>query len=737
MAIRKQWLCVLLCERETQPLHFAPVLVACLVEGLCFAHLVLVACLDLTHSPLVVVLGEGDVETMSHFCGTCARTVGGPALMEQHVRGKKHQKKLLAKTLREQEQVHANKEQVQQGGRRGRGNLLKQEVEEGGLARIPDLVVEFEEKYPNNGPVNPGARELTADEIQNWLDDAQAIEQSVGSYDRQAWIDFLTNEKHAHKDILERWGDFYTKDSLDSAQFTVSASFLHSVAEKSGDVPTELTLNKEALGHMRKIQKHFRGRVATLNAVLLHPHTLSEASAQESGWVPEKPNANVPLHLAGKVLSSVEGITDMLGAYGTPLISAYVLRAMVQQRVAATAKRKYKKGLHKTDKKQAEEGSASSKLKFETAEIHPGSKLVLAALNAKIDKWMAWSDADLEVAVASMAVILFTVQQKDEASLQRGSMAIHHWVNKCEGGILTAVRSHKNCTKNKCSNDCKLFDVCKVKRCKTECGDGCKLCGGVIGSMKGRTDCRGIYEALQLFEHFGTNPIVIAKIKDVFIRKVTNVSTCLFEKLISLLRVEAPLHSGETVEIAVDSKVGQASMGLFNPDKDDWDLLFGAPVVFKCAPALDLTEHVTIDLPLAVQTRLKSLQVKQADAGCKQAWDKSLASGNTRGTLKTKLWRMVQQQGLATKLCRLFGLDPGNSYHVMALRELIRTVYDIESGAKTGAIHPNVFVTVVNHQVQEEGCDPGLEKGTWHGKGTAFCSLENCGISIGCFYHFW
>ena len=42
--------------------------------------------------------------------------------------------------------------------------------------------------------------------------------------------------------------------------------------------------------------------------------------------------------------------------------------------------------------------------------------------------------------------------------------------------------------------------------------------------MKGQGDCAGIYEALQLFEHFGTNVVTLAKIKELFISSVTNVS---------------------------------------------------------------------------------------------------------------------------------------------------------------------------------------------------------------------
>ena len=207
----------------------------------------------------------------------------------------------------------------------------------------------------------------------------------------------------------------------------------------------------------------------------------------------------------------------------------------------------------------------------------------------------------------SLAMILFTVQDSDEQSLNKGAKAIHHWANKC-GGILVAVRSHRDCGE-KCDDQCHLWAVCKpkkCKKCKLQCDEQCKMCGGVMGSMKGRDDCAGIYEALQLFEHIGTNVLTLAKIKELFISRVTNVSSCLFEKLISVMRVESAPHSSEPVEIAIDSKVGQASLGMFNPSKDSWTRFFDVNVEYRPTPLLALTKVFTDRLPQAVQARLRS-----------------------------------------------------------------------------------------------------------------------------------
>jgi hypothetical protein len=72
------------------------------------------------------------------------------------------------------------------------------------------------------------------------------------------------------------------------------------------------------------------------------------------------------------------------------------------------------------------------------------------------------------------------------------------------------------------------------------------------------------------------------------------------------------------------------------------------------------------------------------------------------------------------------------------LRELVRTAYDIECGARgENTPYPDDTVRVENRQVQQEGCTRGLEKGTWRAGARVFCSLENTGISIATLYHFW
>ena len=78
------------------------------------------------------------------------------------------------------------------------------------------------------------------------------------------------------------------------------------------------------MGHIRK---HFRGRVDILNAVLLDTHQLSPTSVEVSRWVPGRPANKVPLHLASKVLSAIEGIKTMLGPYGVPLVKEYALKS--------------------------------------------------------------------------------------------------------------------------------------------------------------------------------------------------------------------------------------------------------------------------------------------------------------------------------------------------------------------------------------------------------------------------
>ena len=120
------------------------------------------------------------------------------------------------------------------------------------------------------------------------------------------------------------------------------------------------------------------------------------------------------------------------------------------------------------------------------------------------------------------------------------------------------------------------------------------------------------------------------------------------------------------------------------------------------------------------------------------AWGKTMKSHKTLKVLANAMNKMMQHQCLSTELCRTYELDPRNNYHVMALRELIRTAYDIECGARDeDKEYPNVTVPVENRQVQKEGCSPGLEKGTWWAGGRAFRSLENTGISIATLYHFW
>jgi hypothetical protein len=230
--------------------------------------------------------------------------------------------------------------------------------------------------------------------------------------------------------------------------------------------------------------------VEILNAVLLHPHELSPISVKDSRWAPERPTNKVPLHLASKVLSSVEGIKTMLEPYGAALVNGYALKATVQQQVAATRKRRHKKNaLLGATVGNVQWHSGCSKVRE-----HP----------PWAEKWLARSDPDLEMAIASLAMIPFTVQDSDEQSLNKGAQAIRQWANTCDGGILAAVRSHKGCGAE-CTDKCHLWAVCKkkqCKKCKTAGDKHCDLCGGVIGSMKGKNDCVGLYEALQLFEHF-------------------------------------------------------------------------------------------------------------------------------------------------------------------------------------------------------------------------------------------
>ena len=137
---------------------------------------------------------------------------------------------------------------------------------------------------------------------------------------------------------------------------------------------------------------------------------------------------------------------------------------------------------------------------------------------------------------------------------------------------------------------CHLWAVCKQQCRMQTAGDSMQFVRGVIGSMKGQRDCAGLYEALQLFEHFGTNVVTLAKIKELFISSVTNVSSCLFEKLISVMRVESAPHSSEPVEIAIDSKVGQASLGMFSPKEESWIRFFGVNVEYRPTPVLALTD---------------------------------------------------------------------------------------------------------------------------------------------------
>ena len=95
-----------------------------------------------------------------------------------------------------------------------------------------------------------------------------------------------------------------------------------------------------------------------------------------------------------KCCHAVEGIKTLLEPYGVPLVNEYALKATAQQQVAATRKRRHKK-------------NAVSGATVENGQWHSGCSQVCE--DPLVEKWLARSDADLEMAIASLAMILFTV----------------------------------------------------------------------------------------------------------------------------------------------------------------------------------------------------------------------------------------------------------------------------------------------------------------------------------------
>ena len=148
------------------------------------------------------------------------------------------------------------------------------------------------------------------------------------------------------------------------------------------------------------------------------------------------------------------------------------------------------------------------------------------------------------------------------------------------------------------------------------------------------------------------------------------------------MRVESAPHSSEPVEIAIDSKVGQASLGMFSPKEESWICFFGVNVEYRPTPVLAPHNVLAKLLPAAVQARLRSIEVEEAEEPYVLAWGKTMTSNKTLKVLANAMNKMMQHQRLSTELCRTYELDPRNNYHVMALRELIRTAYDIECGAR-------------------------------------------------------
>ena len=70
---------------------------------------------------------------------------------------------------------------------------------------------------------------------------------------------------------------------------------------------------------------------------------MSKVSVEASKWVVNRPTTKVPLHLAGKVPRSVQGIKTMVKPYEAPLVNEYALKATAHEQVAATCKREYRK----------------------------------------------------------------------------------------------------------------------------------------------------------------------------------------------------------------------------------------------------------------------------------------------------------------------------------------------------------------------------------------------------------
>ena len=131
-------------------------------------------------------------------------------------------------------------------------------------------------------------------------------------------------------------------------------------------------------------------------------------------------------------------------------------------------------------------------------------------------------------------------------------------------------------------------------------------------------------------------------------------------------------------------------------------------------------------------------EVKQAEEKCIDVWGKTMTSNRTLKSLSNAMNKMMQHQHLSTDLCKAYELSSCNNYHVMALREFIRTANDIECGARDETTqYLQDTMLVKNRQVQQKGCTRGLEQGTWRAGARDFCSLENTGISIATLYHFW
>ena len=199
----------------------------------------------------------------------------------EHVQGRKHQRKLNRSSAEDGDKSQGEadpkdnrtyKERKLDRKLRKLDNKLEMQKiqDQRGLLIVAELVDEFP-KEQREKTAKGKNRDQSRKQVAAWLTDAVTIEQAIASgvaasvsghrieaykpYTSKAWIDHFTENAPTTEQvaILNKHGDFYSNKGLDPVQFIKSACFLHSIAHKSSESPTQLTFDEEALEHLGHI----------------------------------------------------------------------------------------------------------------------------------------------------------------------------------------------------------------------------------------------------------------------------------------------------------------------------------------------------------------------------------------------------------------------------------------------------------------------------------------------------